>query len=119
MKLESWAVRVLDEPRNGLAVLIGAAVGTPGASYLLALHNLVSSKTAATIATVAVFIFVTINFAPVIIPSAFVAVKPQGTEDSIKRFKDWIVSHDRQLAAAAALLAGGYMIISGTLRLLS
>jgi hypothetical protein len=118
-KLESWAVRVLHEPRYGLAVLIGAAVGTPGASYLLALHNLVSSKTPAAIATVAVFVFVTINFALVIIPSAFVAVRPQGTEDSIKRFKDWVVSHDRQLAAAIALLAGGYMVISGTLRLLS
>ena len=118
-KLESWAVRVLHEPRYGLAVLIGAAVGTPGASYLLALHNLVSSKTPAAIATVAVFVFVTINFALVIIPFAFVAARPQGTEDSIKRFKDWIVSHDRQLAAAIALLAGGYMVISGTLRLLS
>jgi hypothetical protein len=109
----------LHEPRYGLAVLIGAAVGTPGASYLLALHNLVSSKTPAAIATVAVFVFVTINFAPVIIPFAFVAVRPQGTEESIKRFTDWIVSHERQLAAAIALLAGGYMVISGTLRLLS
>ncbi len=109
----------MHEPRYGLAVLIGAAVGTPGASYLLALHNLVSSKTPAAIATVAVFVFVTINFALVIIPFAYVAASPQGTEDSIKRFKDWIVSHDRQLAAAIALLAGGYMVISGTLRLLS
>ena len=107
----------MHEPRYGLAVLIGAAVGTPGASYLLALHNLVSSKTPAAIATVAVFVFVTINFA--LIPFAFVAVRPQGTEDSITRFKDWIVCHDRQVAAAVALLAGGYMVISGTLRLLS
>ena len=65
------------------------------------------------------FVFVTINFALVIIPFAFVAVRPQGTEDSIKRFKDWIVSHERQMAAGVALLAGGYMVISGTLRLLS
>ena len=29
-KLQTWAHRVLHEPRYGLAVLIGAAVGTPG-----------------------------------------------------------------------------------------
>jgi hypothetical protein len=29
-KLEAWTNRVLHEPRYGLAVLIGAAVGTPG-----------------------------------------------------------------------------------------
>src|SRR5215467_13962153 len=31
-KLAVWVQRVLHEPRCGLAVLIGAAVGTPGAS---------------------------------------------------------------------------------------
>jgi hypothetical protein len=37
--------------------------------------------------------------------------------DTITRFKDWIISHERQIAAAVALLAGGYMMISGVLRL--
>src|SRR5215471_12717301 len=32
-KLQTWALRVLHEPRYGLAVVIGAAAGTPGASY--------------------------------------------------------------------------------------
>ena len=43
--------------------------------------------------------------------------RPEGTVDAIKRFKDWIFSHERQIAAAVALLAGGYMVISGVLRL--
>src|SRR6516165_9793429 len=37
-KLEIWVERVLHEPHYALAVLIGAAVGTPGVSYLLALN---------------------------------------------------------------------------------
>jgi len=36
-KKEGWAQRVLSEPRFGLAVLIGAVAGTPGALYITAL----------------------------------------------------------------------------------
>jgi hypothetical protein len=118
-KLQSWAVRVLHEPRYGLAVLIGAAAGTPGASYLLALHHLIASKTPAAVAVIAVLVFVTINFALVLVPFGFEMVRPQGTADAVKRFKDWIVSHERQIAAAAALLAVAFMVITGTLRVLS
>jgi hypothetical protein len=118
-KLESWILRAMHEPRYGLAVIIGLGVGIPGVTYLLALHHLVASKTPAAIAAVAVLVFVTINFAPVIIPFAFLRVHPQRTEKAIRRFKDWIASHDRQIAAAVALFAGAYMVISGTLRVLS
>ena len=60
-ELAVWAQRVLHEPRYGLAVLIGAAVGTPGASYLLALHNPISSKTPTLVAVIAVIVFVIIT----------------------------------------------------------
>ena len=43
---------------------------------------------------------------------------PERTTIATRHFKDWLTSHARQLLAAAALLAGGYMVISGTLRLL-
>ena len=118
-KLESRALRALHEPHYGLAVLIGAAVGTPGASYLLALHHLVASKSPAAIAAVAVLVFVTINWALVLVPFAFLIARPHGTDKAIKRFTDWITSHERQIAATVALLAGAYMVIGGTLRLLS
>jgi Sap, sulfolipid-1-addressing protein len=118
-KLETWTARALHEPRFGLAVLIGAAVGIPGASYLLALHHLVATKTPAAIAVVAVLVFVTINWVPVFVPFASLIARPQGTERAIKRFKDWITSHERQIAATVAVVAGAYMVISGALRLAS
>ena len=68
--------------------------GIPGASYLLALHHLVASKPPTAIAVVSVLVFVAINFAPVIVPFAFLRVHPRRTEKAITRFKDWIVSHD-------------------------
>ena len=43
-KKDGWAQRVLAEPRLGLAMLVGAIVGLPGASYIGALHNLVAGR---------------------------------------------------------------------------
>jgi hypothetical protein len=117
-KLELWAERVLHEPHYGLAVLIGAAVGTPGASYLLALNDLVSSTLSTAAQVVAVMVFVCINFALVIVPFVFYLFRPLGTEAAVKRFEDWITSHERQIAAAVALLAGGYMVILGLVRVI-
>ena len=118
-RLDRWTLRVLHEPRFGLAVLIGAVVGLPGASYLVALHHLVATKTPTATAVVAVLVFVTINWAPVFVPFGLLIVRPQRTEKAIKRFADWITSHERQIAATVALLAGAYMVISGTVRLVS
>ena len=38
-KKDGWAQRVLHEPRFGLAIVIGALVGTPGAAYIAALPS--------------------------------------------------------------------------------
>jgi len=115
-KLAAWAQRVLQEPRYGLAVLIGAAVGTPGGVYLLALDHLVRSKTPTAEAVIAVIVFVVINWSLVLVPFAFLAFRPYGTEQALKRFKDWLTSHARQVAAGVCLLAGAFMVITGSLR---
>src|SRR6516165_3626008 len=117
-KLESWVERVLHEPHYGLAVLIGAAVGTPGVAYLLALNNLVGSTLPTAVQVVAVIVFVCIEFTLVIVPFVFYLFRPLGTEEAIKRFEGWVTGHERQIAAAVALLAGGYMVISGLVRVI-
>src|SRR5271154_846896 len=38
-KKDSWAQRALSEPRFGLAMLVGAVIGIPGATHLAAPHN--------------------------------------------------------------------------------
>src|SRR5215813_11664413 len=77
-KLAVWVQRILHEPRYGLAVLIGAAVGTPGASYLTALHHLIKTKTATAVAVVAVIVFVLINWALVLVPFASPGIQAPG-----------------------------------------
>src|SRR5215470_3123910 len=67
-KKDSWAARVLAEPRLGLAMLIGALCGIPGASYLTGLHILITSKSSTVNQVTGVILFVIIEFLLIIIP---------------------------------------------------
>jgi hypothetical protein len=116
-KKDSWAQRALAEPRFGLAMLIGAVVGIPGASYLTALHNLVTGKSSTATQVIAVVIFVLIDFLLIIIPFAFLELRPEATKARLKTTQDWLLGHARQLMAYTALILGAYLAISGLVRL--
>jgi hypothetical protein len=109
---------VLAEPRLGLAMLVGALVGIPGASYLAALHNLLNGKSSTTTLVVAVVIFVLIDFLLIIIPVAFPELRPEATKALLKRSQDWLLTHALQLMAAIALILGAYLTVSGLVRLI-
>ena len=116
-KKDGWAQRMLSEPRLGLAMLVGALVGIPGASYLTALHNLVTGKSSTATQVIAVAVFVLIDFLLIIIPFAFLELRPEATKALLKHSQDWLLSHALQLMAAIALLLGAYLAISGLVRL--
>jgi hypothetical protein len=116
-KKDGWAQRVLSEPRPGLAVLVGALIGIPGATYLTALHNLVTGKSSTATQVAAVVIFVIIDFLLIIIPFAFLELRPEATKALLKHSQDWLLSHALQLMASIALLLGAYLAVSGLVRL--
>ena len=116
-KKDSWAQRVLAEPRLGLAMLVGALIGIPGASYLTALHLLVTGKSATAIQVIAVVIFVLIDFLLIIIPFLFLELRPEATKARLKHTQDWLLGHALQLMATIALLLGAYLTISALVRL--
>ncbi len=116
-KKDGWAQRMLSEPRLGLAMLVGALIGIPGASYLAALHNLVTGKSSTATQVIAVVIFVIIDFLLIIIPFAFLELRPEATKARLKHTQDWLLSHALQLMTAIALLLGAYLAISGLVRL--
>jgi hypothetical protein len=116
-KKESWAQRVLSEPRLGLAMLVGALVGIPGASYLTALHILVTGKSSTATQVVAVIIFVLIDFLLIIIPFLFLELRPEATKALLKHSQDWLLGHALRLMATIALLLGAYLAVSGLVRL--
>jgi hypothetical protein len=116
-KKDSWAQRALAEPRLGLAMLVGALCGLPGASYITALHNLVTGKYSTATQVVAVVVFVVIEFLLIIIPFVSLELWPETTKAALKNSQDWLLSHARQLMAYTALILGAYLVISAAARL--
>jgi hypothetical protein len=116
-KKDSWAQRLLAEPRLTLAVLVGAVIGIPGASYLTALHHLVAGKYPTAIQVIAVVVFVIISFLLIIIPFAFLELRPEATKARLKASQAWLLGHAQRLMALVALLLGAYLTISAAVRL--
>ena len=117
-KREGWAQRVLREPRFGLAILLGAVAGTPGAAYITALHQLVTGKSATAVQAVAIIVFVLIEFSLVLVPFVFLQFRPEATKARLQRSQEWLMGHARRLMAAVALFVGVYMVISALVRLI-
>jgi Sap-like sulfolipid-1-addressing protein len=115
-KKDSWA-RLLAEPRLGLAMLVGALCGIPGAAYLSGLHILVTSKSSTANQVVGVILFVLIEFLLIIIPFAALELWPEATKRALKNAHDWLLSHARQLMAYTALILGAYLTVSALIRL--
>jgi hypothetical protein len=116
-KKDSWAQRVLAKPRLGLAMLVGALIGLPGASYIAALHHLVAGKYSTVTQVIAVVVFVIIEFLLIIIPFAFLELRPEATKALLKRAQDWLLGHALKLMAGVALVLGAYLTVSGLIRL--
>jgi hypothetical protein len=116
-KKDGWAQRALAEPRLGLAMLIGAVCGIPGASYLTGLHILISSKSSTANQIIGVILFVLIEFLLIIIPFAFLELRPEATKAFLKRSQQWLAGHTRQLIAYTALILGAYLAVSALVRL--
>jgi hypothetical protein len=108
---------MLAEPRLTLAVLVGAVIGIPGASYVTALHKLVIGKSSTATQVIAVVVFVLISFLLIIIPFAFLVLRPEATKARLKRSQVWLRSHARQFIATVALLLGTYLTVSALVRL--
>jgi hypothetical protein len=114
---DGWTERLLAEPRLGLAMLIGAVCGIPGAAYLSGLHILITSKSSTANQVVGVILFVLTEFLLIIIPFAFLELWPEATKAFLKRSQQWLAGHTRQLIAYTALILGAYLTVSALVRL--
>ena len=116
-KKDGWPQRLLAEPRLGLALLVGAVIGIPGASYLTALHHLVAGKYSTVTQVIAVVVFVVIGLLLIIIPFAFLELRPEATKARLKSAQAWLLGHAQKLMALVALLLGAYLTVSAAVRL--
>jgi hypothetical protein len=109
--------RLLSQPRFVLAMLIGAIAGFPGATYVIALHMLVTGKSPSATRAVAVVVFAFIEFSLVIIPFVFLIARPANTTIALQHAQQWFKTHARQILAGIALIGGAYGVISGVVQL--
>jgi hypothetical protein len=58
-----------------------------------------------------------LDFLLIIIPFAFLELRPEATRARLKRTQDWLLSHALQLMATIALLLGAYLTVSALVRL--
>ena len=65
-----------------------------------------------------VIVFVVIEFSLIIVPFAFLGLRPEATKAARKNNRDWLLSHARQLMAYTALILGAYLAITGLIRLI-
>ena len=79
--------------------------------------GVVTGKSSTATQVIAVVIFVFIDFLLVIIPFAFLELRPQATRERLKHGQDWLLNHALQLMATIALLLSAYPAISGLVRL--
>jgi ABC-type Na+ efflux pump permease subunit len=113
---EGRMARALREPRLGLAFLVGLVVGTPGASYIAALHHLVTGHYSTANQIVGVILFCLIEYVLIIVPFLFLCFQPEATELKLRAFSSWLASHARQLIAWVTIVVGVYMVIDGLVR---
>jgi len=66
---------------------------------------------------VGVILFVLIEFLLIIIPFAFLELRPEGTKALLRRSQHWLLGHGSQLMAGIALALGAYLTVSGLVRL--
>jgi hypothetical protein len=117
-KGNGWAQRALREPRLLLAFAIGLLIGLPGASYLIALRNLVTGHHSTATRVIAVLVFVLIEFLLIIIPWLFLELWHDSTAKFLRRCQHWLAGHVKQLIVVICVALGAYLTISALVRLL-
>ncbi len=104
-------------PASGWPCSSARCAASPAPAYLTGLHILVTSKSSTANQVLGVILFVLIEFLLIIIPFAFLELRPEATKAALKNAQDWLAGHARQLMAYTALILGAYLAISGLIGL--
>ena len=111
--------RALDRGSPRVSFAVGALLGLPGASYLVALDVLHKQdfEPPAVVATVMVFSLIMLVI--IELPLLGYAFAPERTVKAVERFKAWIIRDARRIATTASLVIGALLLIRGTIEFLS
>ena len=111
--------QALDQGSPRAAIVVGALLGFPGVSYLVALGLIHKQDWAAGAVIAAVLLFCLIMLVIVELPLLGFALAPEGTVKVVARFKAWFIKDARQIAMTASLVVGALLLVRGTIEILS
>jgi hypothetical protein len=109
--------RTLSKGTARTTFVIGVLLTLPGASYLLALHQL-STLDYEPAPTVLVVIAINLIMLLILeVPLVAFAVAPEATPKAVDRAKAWIGAHARRFAVSGLCAIGGALVLKGILGL--
>jgi MFS family permease len=115
----SRAAEVLASGSVGLVTALGAAMHLPGLLYLAALGTIAHASLSTVHGIVLLLLFNLVMLTPIELPLAGYIVAPEPTRDAIERVDAYIKVHRTEGILLGAILAAGYLIISGIVGLVA
>lgn len=103
----------------GVVAALGAAMHLPGLLYLAGLGTIAHADLSTAHAVILLLLFNLVMLTPIELPLAGYLFAPGPTRDAIERLDAFIRAHRTEGLLLGSLLAGGYLVISGVLGLIT
>lgn len=115
----SRSAQILNRGSVGLVGALGVAMHLPGLLYLAALGDIAHANSSTARTLVVIVLFNIVMLAPIELPLLGYITAPHRTEQTAQALNSYIQEHRAQGLLLLSAVAGGYLIVSGTVRLVS
>ena len=115
----SRTAQALSSGSAGLVAALGVVMHLPGLLYLAALGDIAGASVSFIHGLILIMLFNIVMLAPIELPLFGTIVAPQATERTVRSANSYIKEHKRQGLLGLSVLAGGYLIVSGIVGLVS
>jgi hypothetical protein len=114
-----WQRILIERGSVRIAIVVGALLTLPGASYLAALHGIIKLDASTTVTVLVVLLVNVIMLAPLEVPLIAFTVAPQATPGAIARVRGWFARNGVRAAIYGATILGVLLIIRGVIEAVS
>jgi Sap, sulfolipid-1-addressing protein len=115
----SRTAQALSTGSTGLVAALGVMMHLPGLLYLAALGGIAHANLSFVHGVVLIVLFNIVMLAPIELPLLGTIVAPESTERTVDRADSFIKRHTREGLLGLSVLAGGYLIVTGIVGLVT
>ncbi len=115
----STTTRILARGSIGLIAAIGVAMHLPGLLYLAGLGEIAHAQLSNVDAVILVVLFNVVMLAPIELPLLGFVAAPERTQQVVAAVDTFIKQHRREGMLLVSVLAGGYLVVTGIVGLIS